>query len=68
MTRPFEENHIKIKYVRAAERSGILERRGAQSELARMLGVSRQYVGYLRRVVRSEGSGEQDTRGNEDGI
>lgn len=59
MTRPYEKNHHKIKYVRAARKSGLLGQRGAQTELARILGVSKQYVGYLLRVIEAEGSAEE---------
>lgn len=49
----------KIKYTRcvlAAQQSGLLERRGAKAELARILGVSRQYVNRLLKEIEAEGT------------
>src|SRR3989304_5560329 len=52
----------KIKYVRVAYYSGLLESRGAQAELGRMLGVTRQYINALTRQVAAEGVPAQIAR------
>ena len=48
--------HDKIKYVRIAKSAGLLEQKGAKTELARILGVSKQYLGYLLKTIEAEGS------------
>jgi len=61
--RPHTQIHDRIRYVRAAQRSGLLRQRGAKAELARILGVSTQYISYLLRRIAEEGASENSATG-----
>lgn len=52
--RPVTTRHL--EYVRIVYHKGLFEQKGAQSELARMFGVSRQYIYQLIQRVKTEGS------------
>ncbi len=45
-----------VKYVQIIHHQGLLQRHGAQAELARILGVSRQYVNHVVKQVMAEGT------------
>jgi len=61
--RPHTQIHDRIRYVRVAQRSGLLQQRGAKAELARILGVSTQYISYLLRRIAEEGASENGVTG-----
>ncbi len=59
MARPCFESHSRIvRSVRSLYGTAVLNRWGAQAELARILGTSRQRVNQIIREVESEGMDE----------
>jgi hypothetical protein len=57
MSRPIGSGEYKnLNRVRIVYQRGLLNSRGAQAELARILGVNRQYINELVRKVKAEGS------------